>query len=255
VITYAEAINIAEEIGYDCVAHVRKFKNLGGYVPIITFKDPSCKRAPEAVGPSDGTPLVVATLTTQTPTTTSTTPTRPTTPTPLPLLSGQFAVMNATGGIYWRSSPDWNAAEISPGTGVFPGTVIKVSCFEVGKADVPGTTDDMWEQASWISGSGSGSGWINEHFINDGSALDKPSPGAPFSTTPSARADLAGNRRQRRSYVDELHKRRRHRRPYRCERSNRYDRLQAHRLRSRERKHLVVPDRAKSLERFVLRFS
>jgi hypothetical protein len=87
--------------------------------------------------------------------------------------------MNATGGIYWRSSPDWNSPEISPGTGVFPGTVIAVSCYEVGTADVPGSTDDMWEQASWVSGSGSGSGRINEHFIDDGSAIDEPSPGVP----------------------------------------------------------------------------
>ena len=30
---------------------------------------------------------------------------------------------------------------------------------------------------------GSGSGWINEHFINDGSAINQPSPGAPPCST------------------------------------------------------------------------
>jgi hypothetical protein len=37
----------------------------------------------------------------------------------------------------------------------------------------------MWEQATWVSGPGSGTGWINEHFINDGAAINQPSPGTP----------------------------------------------------------------------------
>jgi hypothetical protein len=36
----------------------------------------------------------------------------------------------------------------------------------------------MWEQGSWSSGPGTGSGWINEHFINDGSGINQPSPGS-----------------------------------------------------------------------------
>jgi hypothetical protein len=111
-------------------------------------------------------------------------PTPAPTPTPAPpsatpLASGQFRVMNADGGIYWRSSPEWNTAVAVSGNGVYPGTVIAVSCFQRGAANVPGTTDSMWELASVAGGPGSGSGWINEHFINDGAAINQPSPGVP----------------------------------------------------------------------------
>jgi hypothetical protein len=92
---------------------------------------------------------------------------------------GDYEVQNAAGGIYWRSAPDWNTAEASTGNGFYPGTVIAVSCYQSGVGDVPGSTDDMWEQASWVSGSGRGSGWINEHFIADGSPINVPSPGVP----------------------------------------------------------------------------
>jgi hypothetical protein len=114
-------------------------------------------------------------------------PTPSPTPSPTPLPAGQFAVMNATGGVFWRSGPDWNDTIATPGTGVYPSTVIQVSCYQSGAADVPGSTDAMWEQASWVSGSGSGSGWINEHFVNDGSAINQPSPGIPAcqNTTPA----------------------------------------------------------------------
>jgi len=100
------------------------------------------------------------------------------TPTPAPLPAGEFYVMNAAGGVYWRSSPDWSTPEPTPGVGFYPGTAIKISCYRAGAANVPGSADSMWEQASWVSGPGSGSGWINEHFINDGAAVNQPSPGA-----------------------------------------------------------------------------
>lgn len=87
--------------------------------------------------------------------------------------------MNAAGGIYWRSAPDWNAPEASPGNGIYPDTIISVSCYQIGAANVPGSSDDMWEQASWVAGSGYGNGWLNEHFINDDSAINEPSPGTP----------------------------------------------------------------------------
>lgn len=90
-----------------------------------------------------------------------------------------FAVMNAAGGVYWRSAPDWNTPEASPGNGFYPDTIVRVSCYQGGAANVPGSADGMWEQATWVSGQGSGGGWINEHFINDGAAINQPSPGTP----------------------------------------------------------------------------
>jgi hypothetical protein len=103
-----------------------------------------------------------------------------------PLPAGEYEVQNATGGIYWRSSPDWNTPEATPGNGFYPGTVIKVICYQSGATDVPGTTDSMWEQASWVSGGGHGLGWINEHFIADGSPINQPSPGAPACQQPAS---------------------------------------------------------------------
>jgi hypothetical protein len=92
--------------------------------------------------------------------------------------------MNASGGVYWRSSPDWNTPEPAPGNRVYPGTIIKVSCYQAGAANVPGSADSMWEQATWVSGPGGGSGWINEHFINDGAAINQSSPGAVACSPP-----------------------------------------------------------------------
>jgi hypothetical protein len=103
--------------------------------------------------------------------------TPPPTPQPSPLATGEFYVQNADGGIYWRSGPDWSTPEATAGNGFYPGTVIKPICYEAGAANVPASADGMWEQASWVSGPGSGSGWINEHFINDGASINQPSPG------------------------------------------------------------------------------
>lgn len=95
-----------------------------------------------------------------------------------------FSVMNASGGIYWRSGPDWNTAEAVAGNGFYPDTTIAVHCYQSGAGNVPGSADTMWEQASVVGGSGTGSGWINEHFINDGSAINQPSPGVPPCSAP-----------------------------------------------------------------------
>ena len=99
-----------------------------------------------------------------------------------------FGVMNASGGIYWRSAPDWNTPVAVAGNGFYPNTTIAVHCYQSGAGNVPGSADTMWEQASVVSGSGTGSGWINEHFINDGAAINQPSPGVPPCNAPPAPA-------------------------------------------------------------------
>jgi hypothetical protein len=96
-----------------------------------------------------------------------------------------FGVMNASGGIYWRSGPDWNTAEAVAGNGFYPDTTIAVHCYQSGAGNVPGSADTMWEQASVAGGSGTGSGWINEHFVNDGSSINQPSPGVPPCNAPA----------------------------------------------------------------------
>jgi hypothetical protein len=95
-----------------------------------------------------------------------------------------YQAMNASGGIYWRSAPDWNTPVAVSGNGVYDGTTIAVHCYQSGTA-VPGSNDTMWEQATVVAGPGHGSGWLNEHFINDGSAINQPSPGVPPCNAPA----------------------------------------------------------------------
>jgi hypothetical protein len=90
-----------------------------------------------------------------------------------------YGVMNASGGIYWRSAPDWNTPVGVSGFGFYPDTVIAVHCYQAGAGNVPGSADYMWEYATDVGGSGYGTGWINEHFINDGQPINQPSPGVP----------------------------------------------------------------------------
>jgi cell wall-associated NlpC family hydrolase len=90
-----------------------------------------------------------------------------------------FPTMNDSGGIYWRSGTNWNTPILKSGYGFYPGTRISVSCCQMGTANVPGSADAMWVKASWASGPGTGSGWINEHFVNDGAPINKAAPGVP----------------------------------------------------------------------------
>lgn len=88
----------------------------------------------------------------------------------------RYEVMNAPEGVYWRSEPNWAAAERTSGFGVYNGTIIEVHCYQSGTA-VEGSADTMWEQATDVGGRGYGSGWVNEHFINDSQPINQPSPG------------------------------------------------------------------------------
>jgi hypothetical protein len=94
-----------------------------------------------------------------------------------------YGVMNAPEGVYWRSEPNWAAAERTTGFGVYNGTTIEVHCYQSGTT-VEGSADTMWEQATDVGGSGYGSGWLNEHFINDGQPINQPSPGVPPCNAP-----------------------------------------------------------------------
>ncbi len=95
-----------------------------------------------------------------------------------------FTVMNSSGGVYWRSEPNWAAPQAEPGNGVYEGTTVTVHCYQPGTS-VPGSTDTMWELASWTAGPGRGEGWLNEHFINDGATIDQAPPGVPACHVPA----------------------------------------------------------------------
>jgi hypothetical protein len=105
------------------------------------------------------------------------------------LADPRYEVMNAPEGVYWRSEPNWAAAERVSGFGVYNGTIIEVHCYQSGTT-VEGSADTMWEQATDVGGRGYGSGWVNEHFINDGQPINQPSPGVgPCNPPPPPREE------------------------------------------------------------------
>lgn len=95
-----------------------------------------------------------------------------------------FGTMNDTGGIYWRSAPDWNTPVAVSGFGFYPGTAVSVQCYRSGST-VPGSGNTMWVYASWASGPGRGSGWMNEHFVDDGMPINQAAPGVPACDAPT----------------------------------------------------------------------
>lgn len=107
----------------------------------------------------------------------------PTPSAPAPGSRPTFKTMNAAGGIYWRSAPDWNTPVAITGNGVYEGTTVAISCYQVGTS-VPGSNNTIWEQGEVIAGPGSGHGWINAHFIDDGAPINQPSPGVPSCNEP-----------------------------------------------------------------------
>ncbi len=94
-----------------------------------------------------------------------------------------FGTMNDQGGIYRRSAPNWNTPVAQTGNGFYPGTSVRVLCYR-GGTTVPGSANTMWVSATWAGGPGHGSGWMNEHFVNDGAAINKAAGGVPPCGSP-----------------------------------------------------------------------
>ena len=59
----------------------------------------------------------------------------------------RYEVMNAPEGVYWRSEPNWAAAERVSGFGVYNGTIIEVHCCRAARRSKR-SADTMWEQAN-----------------------------------------------------------------------------------------------------------
>lgn len=89
-----------------------------------------------------------------------------------------YGTMHDAGGLYWRSSPSYSSPVQRPGFGVYPTTRIKLLCWHWGGI-VPDSSDKMWVQASHYSGPGYGSGYINEHYVNDHEPINHHIPGLP----------------------------------------------------------------------------
>ena len=96
--------------------------------------------------------------------------TSPGQPPPPPPPAG-YGVVNADGGVYWRSAPDWNTAVRRSGYGVYTGDRVQLTCWVRGGTVPPYFNNPLWYQATVISGQGKGSGLVNDHFLNTGTNL------------------------------------------------------------------------------------
>lgn len=137
---------------------------------------------PTATAPAAATPTTTPTTTTRTATAATTTPTAPTrtatapvattptvtTPTAVP--SGVVkAVVNASGGVYWRGNPpNWNNPIRKLGYGVYNGDTVRLECWTTGSIVPPYKNNSLWYKAHIVSGKGKGEGFVNDHFLNTG---------------------------------------------------------------------------------------
>lgn len=113
-----------------------------------------------------------------------------------------YPVMNTSeyppDGVNFRSGPDWNARVDLNGYGVYAGESVRLNCWQSG-SNVPrrdGGTNLIWYSADNISrptaAGRANSGWINAHFVNDGTGPGQVAPGVPQcgSTPPPAPASV-----------------------------------------------------------------
>jgi hypothetical protein len=101
-------------------------------------------------------------------------------------------IVNAEGGIYWRSAPDWNAPIAIVRHGVYNGDQVELECYERGGTVPPYNNNPLWYQARVVSGFGLGEGLVNDHFLDTGVNVPNivvsgvPACGAPASTPSTA---------------------------------------------------------------------
>jgi hypothetical protein len=106
-------------------------------------------------------------------------------PSPQPQSGATVTVVNANGGVYWRSGTDWNTPIADPGYGVYNGDRVELLCWQRGAADTPPYDNNpLWYQAAVISGEGKGQGWVNDHFLDTG----LNAPNVPVSGVPTCQA-------------------------------------------------------------------
>lgn len=77
-------------------------------------------------------------------------------------------VVNANGGVYWRSEPDWSTPIKVTRQGVYTGDTVELECYQRGSTVPPYYNNPLWYWARIVSGYGQGSGWVNDHFLNTG---------------------------------------------------------------------------------------
>ncbi len=92
----------------------------------------------------------------------------PAPPRSTPRSGSQFMVTNASGGVYWRSTPNWSAAIPNPGHGVYSGDRVELVCWVRGGTVPPYNNNPLWYRARVIAGRGIGEGLVNDHFLDTG---------------------------------------------------------------------------------------
>jgi len=98
-------------------------------------------------------------------------------PSPAPAAGGSvYSIVDADGGVYFRSSPHWGDTPRIPGVGVYTGDRVQVICGSVGDPVGP-YANTWWSYVENLSRPSAGKGWVNAHFIDDGVAAGRPSPG------------------------------------------------------------------------------
>lgn len=90
------------------------------------------------------------------------------------------SVVNADGGVFWRSQPNWETPIQVVQHGVYTGDQVELSCYMWGGTVPPYYDNSLWYQATVVSGLGVGSGLVNDHFIDSGTDVpNQPMPGVP----------------------------------------------------------------------------
>lgn len=100
-----------------------------------------------------------------------------------------YPVMNTSeyppDGIYFRNGPDWNNTSRVTGWGVYAGDRVQLWCWQTGADNVLRRSggNNVWYIALNVTrpsrSGGENSGWINAHFVNDGTQPYQVAPGVP----------------------------------------------------------------------------
>ena len=83
-------------------------------------------------------------------------------------------VVDAAGGVYWRSAPQQSAVVATPGQGVYTGNVVQLGCAQLGGAGPTG--NKLWYRATNKSLPNAGNGWVNDHYLNTPGTAANPQP-------------------------------------------------------------------------------
>lgn len=87
----------------------------------------------------------------------------------------QYQAVDAVGGVYWRTSPDWNQSLRRPGLGFYPGDTLQLFCYQWGTT-TPYSSNRLWYYASDLSRDPGYAGWVNDHFLNTPGTAANPQP-------------------------------------------------------------------------------